>query len=125
MLINYKSCISSNTYSVMSRQCLSQFLKIHTVPSIHFTQSLWRLTDSLHVPYKQRYIAGSKKCSTKPLSILLTKILTAVKERLQMYCATVYARSGANQMWILKNSKELLESLNSPIFFSSLQNQNL
>jgi hypothetical protein len=32
-----------------------------------------------------------------------------------MYCATVYARSGVNQMWILKNSKELLESLKSPI----------
>ena len=61
-------------------------------------------------------IAGSKKCSTKPLSILLTKILTAVKERLHMYCATVYARSGVNQMWILKNSKELLENLKSPIF---------
>jgi hypothetical protein len=58
-----------------------------------------------------RYIAGSKICFTKPLSILLTKILIAVKKRLQMFCATVYARSGVNQMWILKISKELLESL--------------
>ena len=33
-----------------------------------------------------------------------------------MYCATVYARSGVNQMWILKNSKELLESFKSPTF---------
>jgi hypothetical protein len=32
-----------------------------------------------------------QKCSTKPLSILLKKMLTAVKERLQIYCATVYA----------------------------------
>ena len=47
-------------------------------------------------PYKQRYIAGSSKCSTKPLSILLTKILTIVKEKLQEYCATIYARSGVN-----------------------------
>ena len=31
---------------------------------------------------------------------------------LLMYCAFVYARSGVNQMWILKNSKELLENLN-------------
>jgi hypothetical protein len=65
--------------------------------------------------YKQRYIVRSKKCLTKPLSILLTKILTAVKERLQMYCATVCARSGVNQMWILKKSRELLEYLKSPI----------
>jgi hypothetical protein len=74
-------------------------------------------TPKLHkTPYKQRYIAGSKKISTKPLSISLTKILTAVKERLQLYCATVYARSGIIQMWIIKTSKELLESLKSPIF---------
>jgi tRNA(His) 5'-end guanylyltransferase len=52
----------------------------------------------------------------KPLSKLLTKILTSVKERVQMYCATVYARSGVNQMVILKSSKEPLEGLKSPIF---------
>ena len=62
-------------------------------------------------PYKQRYIAGSAKCSTKPLSQILTRILTAVKEGLQKYCDTAYARSGVIQMWILKNFKELLEKL--------------
>ena len=51
------------------------------------------------------------RCSTKPLSQILTRILTAVKEGLQKYCDTAYARSGVNQMWILKNSKELLENL--------------
>jgi hypothetical protein len=30
-----------------------------------------------------------------------------VKEKLQTYCATTYARSGVNQLWILKNSKDL------------------
>jgi hypothetical protein len=33
-------------------------------------------------PYKHRYIAGSSKFATKPLSLLLTNILTAVKEKL-------------------------------------------
>jgi hypothetical protein len=61
--------------------------------------------------YKQRFIDGSKNNYTKLLSVLLTKIITAVKERLQMCCVTVYARSGVNQMWILKNPKQLLESL--------------
>ena len=45
------------------------------------------------------------------LSQILTRILTAVEEGLQKYCDTAYARSGVNQMWILKNSKELLENL--------------
>ena len=67
-------------------------------------------------PYKHRFIADSPKCSTKPLSILLTKLLTHIKQGLQKYCETAYSRSGVNQMWILKNSKELLEHLQSPNF---------
>ena len=67
-------------------------------------------------PYKHRFIAGSSKCSTKPLSILLTKLPTHIKQCLQKYCETSYSRSGVNQMWIIKNSKELLEHLQSPNF---------
>ena len=67
-------------------------------------------------PYKQRFIAGSSKCSTKSVSILLTKVLSEIKSGLQKYCSTVYSRSGINQMWILKNSKELLENLKSTHF---------
>ena len=70
-------------------------------------------------PYKQRYIAGSSNCSTKELSITLTKILSAVKEGLQKYCYTVYSRSGINHMWILKNSKELLENFKSRSFYTT------
>ena len=36
-------------------------------------------------PYKHRFIAGSSQCSTKPLSILLTKLLTQFKQDLQRY----------------------------------------
>ena len=32
------------------------------------------------------------------------------------HCETAYSRSGINQMWILKNSKELLHHLKSPNF---------
>jgi hypothetical protein len=67
-------------------------------------------------PYKQRYIAGSSKSSTKPQSLLLTKLLTAIKESLQKYCSTAYSKSGVDQMWILKNSKELLENFKSRDF---------
>ena len=71
---------------------------------------LWSLywIRKLHkCPYKQRYIAGSAKCSTKPLSKLLTCILSAVKlTGLQSYCDTSFSRGGVNQMWILKNPKD-------------------
>ena len=86
------------------------------------TDKYWGARFALHLsdsenaqhPYKHRFIAGSSKCSTKPLSILLKKLLTHMKQGLQKYCETTYARSGINQMWILKNTKELLDHLKSP-----------
>ena len=36
-----------------------------------------------------------------------------MKEGFRKYCETAYSRSGFNQMWILKNSKTLLENLES------------
>ena len=36
-------------------------------------------------PYKPRFIAGSSKCSTEPLSVLLTKLLTHIKQGLQSF----------------------------------------
>ena len=77
------------------------------LPSLYWIPKLHKC------PFKQRYIAGSAKCSTKPLSKLLTCILSAVKTRLQNYCDTSYSRGGVNQMWILKNSKDLLEYIQS------------
>ena len=35
------------------------------------------------------------------------------QNRLQSYCDTSYSRGGVNQMWILKNSKDLLEYIQS------------
>ena len=64
--------------------------------------------------YKCTFIQISSECSTKPLSKVLTSILTALKEGLHKYCDMVYSTSGVNQMWILKNSKDSLECLKSP-----------
>ena len=57
-------------------------------------------------------------CSTKSLSQIPTRIITAVKERLQKYCNTAYARSGQSDEDIKKNSKELLQNLQSQLLFS-------
>ena len=67
-------------------------------------------------PYEYRFIEGSSKTWTKHLSILLTKLLTHIKQGLLKYCETAYSRSVVNQLRILKNSKELLEHLQSPNF---------
>ena len=75
--------------------------------------SLYWIPKSHKCHFKKLYIAGSTKCSTKPLSKLLTCILSSVKTGLQSYCDTSYSRGCVNQMWILKNSKDLLEYIQS------------
>ena len=68
--------------------------------------------------YKQRYIVGSSKCSTKSISQILTRLLTAVKEGHQMYCNTAYTRCGVNQTWILNKSTELFEQSKAQSLYS-------
>jgi hypothetical protein len=46
----------------------------------------------------------------------LSNDVGSVKEGQQKYCETVYSRSGINHMWILKNSKDLLDNLKSRSF---------
>ena len=58
--------------------------------------------------YKQCCIARAAKCSIKPLSKIVTSIFSAVKMGLQKYHDSCCYRSCVNQMWILKNSEDLL-----------------
>ena len=71
-------------------------------------------TPELHkTPYKHRFIVSSFDCTTKPLSVLLTHILSAIKGKLSNLSSVIYSRTGINEMWILKNSSELLQKMNS------------
>ena len=60
---------------------------------------------------KYRFIAGSSKCTTKQLSSLLAKILTVIKTVLEKCCSIKTSHTGVNDIWILKNSKNLLSSI--------------
>ena len=62
-------------------------------------------------PYKFRFIAGSKFCFTKELSVLLAKGLEKVQEFWFHCCKRIESTSGVNRFWILKNSVSLLDAL--------------
>ena len=69
-------------------------------------------TPKLHKsPVKHRFTAGSSKCTTKELSSLLTKILTVIKTGLENYYSIKTSHTAVNNLWILKNSTNLLSSL--------------
>ena len=62
-------------------------------------------------PSKQRYIAASHSCSTKPLSKMITYCLKLIQQTHTNYCKTIAKNRGYNRMWIVDNSIKVLEEL--------------
>ena len=95
ILDNHRSVLCS--FGISTKDEELDLTSLYWIPKLH------------KCSFKPRYIAGSAKCSTKPLSKLLTCILSAVKTGLQSYCDPSYSRGGVNQMWIPKNFTDLLK----------------
>lgn len=79
--------------------------KQESVPKIYWTPKLHK------TPIKSRFIAGSRSCTTKKLSGILTNCLQVVKDQRKAYCDAIYKNSQVNSFWILKNSKDLIEHI--------------
>ena len=62
-------------------------------------------------PTKQRYIAASHSCSTKPLSKMITYCLKLVQQTHKNYCTRIAKTRRYNKMWIVDNAVEVLENL--------------
>ncbi len=71
-------------------------------------------------PYKFRFIAGARKSSMKPLSLLLTKILKHLKQHFRNYCnaATFF---GASMYWSIDSSLEALQQIKAQQAISSIK----
>ncbi len=81
--------------------------KSHCLPSMYWLPKLHKN------PYKSRFIAASSRCTTKTLSVLLTKGLEKVQQYMTNRSSIILKTSGINNMWILKNSQSLLQSISS------------
>ena len=107
----YTSCQMSSEDIVNTHNTFMKTLGIELseedkrLPYLYWTPKLHKS------PVKDRFIAGSSKCTTKQLSSLLTQILTVIKTGLEKYCSIKTSHTGVNNMWILKSSTNLLSSL--------------
>ena len=107
----YSSCQLSSEDIVNTHDTFMKSLDIELtgddkrLPYLYWTPKLHKS------PLKYRFIASSSKCTTKQLSSLLTKILTVIKTKLEKYCSIKTSHTGVSNMWILKNSTNLLLSL--------------
>jgi len=60
---------------------------------------------------KQRYIAASSFCSTKPLSQVLTKCLKLIESQHRTLCHRYEIQHGINPMWIIQNSTDVYKRI--------------
>ena len=64
-------------------------------------------------PYKFRFIAGARNCTTKGLSVILNKGLSVVRSHFVAYCDSIKKNSGFNFFWSVKSSTEFLGKINN------------
>ena len=88
--------ISGNHISYMKSLGFKEDNLSDKLPSFYWTPKL-------HItPYKHRFIASSFDCTAKPLSVLLNRILSAIKGKLSNQSSVIYSHTGINKMWALK-----------------------
>ena len=74
-------------------------------------------------PPKGRYIAASNSCTTKPLSNIITKCLKLITLQHKKLCKAIYKYTQVNRMWIVDNSKDVLETID--VFNDSKKIKNI
>ena len=89
--------------SIVSRH--GRYMKTNSIEVTKDLPFLYWIPKMHKKPYsKQRYIAASARCSTKPLSAVLTKCLKLVEKQHRTMCQRYFTNNGINPMWIIDNS---------------------
>ena len=119
--LNTLDCVGNVTYQPVNITDLeitnqhSQFMKDHfdiainkdnkCIPRIFWNPKLHK------TPYKARFIAGARHCTTKQLSVFINKALKVLKNYFSRYCLAVYNNCGINCDWSINSSAQFLDKI--------------
>ena len=78
-----------------------------TIPKIFWNAKLHKS------PYKARFIAGARRCTTKRLSMKINKALQVIQNSFTKYCKTIYSHTGINFNWSISSSLDFIKKLNA------------
>ena len=98
-LIQTHATTLADVFNIKLQQKEKNLPQIYWIPKLHKT------------PYKARFIAGSRSCTTTRLSKLITECLKLVRSHCTAYCKTIRERTGVNSMWIINNSLDVIRTL--------------
>ena len=94
----------------MSNNHITVKPELQCLPSFYWLPKLHKR------PYGNRFIAASYRCTTKPLSKLLTSCLNTI---ITQYCNGIYCKTGVNCFWVIDNSQQVRNTLGKINYFSS------
>ena len=98
-LIQTHATTLADVFNIKLQQKEKNLPQIYWIPKLHKT------------PYKARFIAGSRSCTTTRISKLITECLKLVRSHCTAYCKTIRERTGDNSMWIINNSLDVIRTL--------------
>ena len=98
-LIQTHATTLADVFNIKLQQKEKNLPQIYWIPKLHKT------------PYKARFIAGSRSCTTTRLSKLITECLKLVRRHCTAYRKTIRERTGVNSMWIINNSLDVIRTL--------------
>ena len=89
---------TGDTYDWLVRKhiCDLKYWNIGIPPVVEELPTVYWMPNLHKNPYGSRFIAVSNKCTTKPLSSLLTTCLTALFVHFEIYCAGICRNTGIN-----------------------------
>ena len=102
--------VASDTIHIVDKHLEYMMLKnILVPPTMEELPSLYWLPKMHKTPYGSRFIAASNRCTTKPLSGLLTACLSTVLLHYKEYCNGIFVNTGINCYWVINNSQQVLD----------------
>ena len=89
----------SKLFSTLCRKDDEKLPKLYWIPKLHKN------------PFKFRFIAGARHCTTKQLSIKINKGLSVIRDHFRKYCNAIHSNSGINCYWSIVSSAEFLNKI--------------
>ena len=84
----------------------------HRLPRIFWNPKLHKC------PYKARFIAGARKCITKPLNIVINSALKLLRDFFKKYCNSIFNNCSVNPFWSIESSTQFLDTIRSTIIYN-------
>ena len=98
--------IINNNVEVCNRYGLNVENRQRTLPIMYWTPKMH------YNPSRARFIVSSAKCSTKPLSRVISNTFKLIFNQIQSFHDKSKFYKNYNRFWIINNSKPLIEKLN-------------